>query len=121
MIHSGCPPNIWSFCYELAGKDGIAMKGHCVIIHFMLQKEILLKNLYSAHQETEKTNLRARTSVYWRGLNKNVEPKIALVSMNYLKCTNATNIIIITNYRNLYYKEFSCNMLQFTTDAYSLA
>ena len=32
-----------------------------------------LRKLYAPHQGTEKTRLRARTSVYWKGINKDIE------------------------------------------------
>ena len=82
MIHFGWPSTILqvpvpkkpycSFRDELSVEDGIAMKSHRIVIPTVLQKEILTK-LYAAHQGTEKTNLRARTSVYWRGLNKDID------------------------------------------------
>ena len=82
VIHSGWPSTIqqvpvplkpyWSFRDELAVEDGIAMKSHRIIIHAILQKDILTK-LHAAHQGTEKPKLRARTSVYWRGLNKDID------------------------------------------------
>ncbi|KAL9967831.1 hypothetical protein ACROYT_G026128 [Oculina patagonica] len=81
MVHLGWPSTIqqvsallkpyWPFRDELAVEDGIAMKGHRIIIPPALQREILTR-LHSAHQGTEKTKLRARTSVYWRGLNKDI-------------------------------------------------
>ena len=82
VIHSGWPSTIqqvpvplkpyWSFRDELAVEDAIAMKSHRIIIPAILQKDILTK-LHAAHQGTEKTKLRARTSVYWRGLNKDID------------------------------------------------
>ena len=48
------------------------MKAHRIIIPATLQKEILTK-LHAPHQGTERTKLRARTSVYWRGLYKDIE------------------------------------------------
>ena len=82
MIHSGWPSTIqqvpvplkpyWSFRDELAVEDGIAMKSHRIIIPTVLQKEILTK-LHAAHQGIEKTKLRARSAVYWRGLNKDID------------------------------------------------
>ena len=81
MIQSGWPLTIqevpvplkpyWPFCSELAVEDGIAMKSHYIIIPTVLQKEILTK-LHAAHQGTEKTKLRARTSGYWRGPNRDI-------------------------------------------------
>ena len=82
MIHSGWPSTIqqvplplklyWPFRDELSVEDGIAMKSHRIIIPTVLRKEILTK-LHAAHQGSEKTKLRARTSVYWRGLNKDID------------------------------------------------
>ena len=79
MINSGWPSTIqqvpvplkpyWPFRDELAVEDGIVVKSHPIIIPTVLQKEILPK-LHAAHQGIEKTKLRARTVVYWRGLNK---------------------------------------------------
>ena len=81
MIHSGWPSKFqqvqvplktyWPFRDELAVEDGIAMKSHRIIIPTVLKKEILTK-LHAAHQGTEKTKLRARTAVYWRRLNKDI-------------------------------------------------
>ena len=61
----------WGCRNELTVEDGIAMNSQRIIIPTVLQEEILTK-LHSAHQGTEKTKLRARTSVYWRGLNKDI-------------------------------------------------
>jgi hypothetical protein len=62
----------WSYRDEITIEGGIAMKGHRIMIPTTMQKEILEK-LHSAHQGMEKTKLRARTSVYWRELNKDIE------------------------------------------------
>ena len=82
MIHSGWPSTIqqvpvplkpyWPFRDELAVEDGIVVKSHRIIIPTVLQKEILTK-LHAAQQGIEKTKLRARTAVYWRGLNKDID------------------------------------------------
>ena len=82
MIHSGWPSTIqqvpvplkpyWPFRDELAVEDGIAVKSHRIIIPTVLQKEILTK-LHAAHQGIEKTKLRARSAVYRRGLNKDID------------------------------------------------
>ena len=82
MIHAGWPAHIqqfptslkpyWPYRDELATEDRIVMKAHRIIIPATLQKEILTK-LHAPHQGTERTKLRARTSVYWRGLYKDIE------------------------------------------------
>lgn len=55
------PKPYWPFCDEFAVEVGIAMKGTAPSSP-ALQKEILTRP-YSAHQGTENTKLRARTSV----------------------------------------------------------
>ena len=82
MIHAGWPAHIqqvpihlkpyWPYRDKLATKDRIVMKAHRIIIPATLQREILTK-LHAPHQGTERTKLRARTSVYWRGLYKDIE------------------------------------------------
>ena len=82
MIHAGWPAHIqqvptplkayWPYRDELATEDGIVMKAPRIIIPATLQKEILTK-LHAPHKGTERTKLRARTSVYWRGLYKDIE------------------------------------------------
>ena len=82
MIHAGWPAHIqqvptplkpyWPYRDELATEDEIVMKAHRIIISATLQREILRK-LHAPHQGTERTKLKARTLVYWRGLYKDIE------------------------------------------------
>ena len=79
MIHAGWPAHIQQFPTplkpyrdELATEDRIVMKAHRIIIPATLQKEILTK-LHAPHQGINRTKLRARTSVHWRGLYKVIE------------------------------------------------
>ena len=82
MIHAVSPAHInqvptllkpyWPYRDELSTEDGIVMKAHRIIIPATLQKEILTK-LHTPQQGTERTKLRARTSIYWRGLYKDIE------------------------------------------------
>ena len=65
----------WSFRDELAVEDSIILKGSRIVIPGTLQSRILSK-LHTAHQGIEKTKLRARTSVFWRSLNKDIEQMI---------------------------------------------
>lgn len=62
----------WSFRDEITIDDGILTKGQRIIIPAVLQKEILAK-LHASHQGAEKTKLRARTSVYWRNMNDDID------------------------------------------------
>ena len=82
VIHTGWPRNIqqlpeplkryWCFRDELTTEGGIILKSHRIVILGTLQKEILSK-LHAPHIGPEKTKLRARTSIYWRGLYKDIE------------------------------------------------
>ena len=76
MIHIGWPINIrqisetlkpyWTFRDEITVEDGIVLKGQRIIFPSSMQHTIFTK-LHAGHQGTEKTKLRARTAVYWRG------------------------------------------------------
>lgn len=48
------------------------LQGHRIVAPQALQGGILPK-LHASNQGTEKTKLRARTSVFWRNLSKNIE------------------------------------------------
>lgn len=79
IVHEGWPKSIkeapqvlkpyWSYRDEITIDNGILMKGQRIVIPSVLQVEILGK-LHAAHQGAEKTKLRARTSVFWRKMNK---------------------------------------------------
>ena len=62
----------WSYRDELTVENSILMKGMRIIIPQTLQSQILAK-LHEAHQGAEKTKLRARTTVFWRNLNKDID------------------------------------------------
>ena len=64
--------SFWSFRDELSVEDGIILKGDRVVIPESLQQE-MLRQLHAAHQGVEKTRLRARSSVYWQGISKDIE------------------------------------------------
>ena len=82
VIHTGWPdhqtklPSVlkpyWSYRDEMTVEDGIIQKGSRIVIPKTLQENILSK-LHAAHQGIEKTKLRARSSVFWRNLNKDIE------------------------------------------------
>ena len=62
----------WSFRDEISIDNGIMTKGQRIIIPTVLQNEILQK-LHAAHQGAEKTKLRARSSVYWKNMNNDID------------------------------------------------
>ena len=82
VVHTGWPANIkqvsqvlkpyWTFRDEIATEDGITMKGRRIIIPQRMQNMILTK-LHTGHQGEEKTKLRARTAVYWQGMNNDID------------------------------------------------
>ena len=62
----------WTYREELSIEDSLIFKGHRIVVPQAVQGDILSK-LHASHQGTEKTKLRARTSVFWRNLNKNIK------------------------------------------------
>ena len=56
----------------LAIENGIIFKGRQVIIPEISRKDIL-KQLHTSHQGINKTQMLARESVYWPGINKEIE------------------------------------------------
>ena len=62
----------WNYREELSIEDRLIIERNQVIIPQLLQGDILAK-LHASHQGTEKTKLRARTSVFWKNLNKDIE------------------------------------------------
>ena len=71
---SDCPALLqpyWTFRDELAVEDGIVMKGLRIVIPNTL-KSTLLALIHYAHQGIEKCKLRAKGSVFWIGINKDI-------------------------------------------------
>ena len=74
-----CLRSYWSIKDFLAVEDGILMKGQRLMIPKCLQREVL-DRLHVSHQGIEKTRLRARTCVYWRGIDKDIEDMVVKCS-----------------------------------------
>ncbi|KAK7108980.1 hypothetical protein V1264_013102 [Littorina saxatilis] len=71
------PPAIrtfWHFRDELAIEDGLILKGQRLLIPES-QREDIMEQLHYGHQGIEKTRLRARESVFWPGINKDIEQR----------------------------------------------
>ena len=62
----------WPFRDELVADDGIVLKGNQIIMPSSLHAETLAK-LHESHQGIEKTRLRARSCVFWNGINQDIE------------------------------------------------
>ena len=62
----------WNLCDEMSVYDGLVLKGHRVCIPTNLHNDVL-KLLHTPHMGFSKTLLHPRTSVYWPGVNKDIE------------------------------------------------
>jgi len=70
MLHA-----YWNYRDELGVEDGIILKGSRIIIPQSLRADVL-KQLHYAHQGVEKCRLRAKSSVFWDGINRDIEKRI---------------------------------------------
>jgi len=69
-----CPSMLhdyWNFREELTIEDGLILKGERIVIPPTLRPEIL-NTLHKGHLGQEKCLLRARTTVFWPGITKDV-------------------------------------------------
>ena len=76
---SRVPPSLkiyWAFRDLIATHNGILYKGECMFIPRVMQREMLTR-LHSSHQGIEATLRRARDSLYWRGMMKDVKEVVA--------------------------------------------
>ena len=62
----------WSCRDELSIEDSLIMKGDRLVIPSSMQVQILAK-LHESHQGIEKTRLRARATVYWKNINRDID------------------------------------------------
>ena len=62
----------WSCRDELTVEEGIILKGEKVFIPKTL-KPYILEKLHEGHQGIEKSRLRARSCIFWNGMNKDIE------------------------------------------------
>ena len=62
----------WSCKDELSVEDGLVLKGERVLIPTAMRSYIL-RNIHAGHQGMEKCKLRAKTCVYWKGINADIE------------------------------------------------
>ena len=69
-----CPQSLrdyWNFREELTIEDGLVLKGDRIVIPPTLRPEVL-NIIHQGHLGQEKCLLRARTSVFWPGITKEV-------------------------------------------------
>ena len=75
QMRSECQPQLrdfWSYRDELSILDGLVLKGTRIIIPSACRDEVLEK-LHEGHFGVEHTKLRARDSVYWPSMYKDIE------------------------------------------------
>ena len=65
----------WTFCEELRMEDGLILKGTRIIITDKKREEIL-KLIHEGHLGLNKCKMRAKETVYWLGINKQLEQLI---------------------------------------------
>ena len=90
IIITGCPNTkdqlhidirpYWSYKDDLAGIDGIDMKGRCIIIPKDLKQQVL-DQLHVNHMGIIKMKLLAHESVYWVNINNDIENYVKKCSM----------------------------------------
>ena len=75
---SECPAHLhayWNYRDELTVADGIILKGTRILIPKRLQSAVL-QQLHYAHQGAEKCKLRAKGSVFWANINRDIEEMV---------------------------------------------
>ena len=65
----------WTFCEELTIEDGLILKGTRIIIPDKKREEIL-KLIHEGHLGLNKCKMRAKETVYWPGINEQLEQLI---------------------------------------------
>ena len=76
--------SFWAYRDELVSDDGIVLKGNRIVMPESLHSETLAK-LHEAHQGIEKMRLRARSCVFWNGINRDIEVVVR-------KCTTCQEV-----------------------------
>ena len=70
-----CPRNLleyWNYRDELSILDRLVLKGTRIIVPTQCRSELLDK-LHEGHFGIDRTKLRARDSIYWPGINRDIE------------------------------------------------
>ena len=62
----------WNFRDKLGVLDGVLLKGNQIIVQKSIRTDIL-KEIHEGHLGASKCRLRAQTSVYWPGINGEIE------------------------------------------------
>ena len=73
-----CPTYLhpyWNYRDELTVSNGLILKGSRIVIPKSLQPDVL-QQLHYAHQGAEKCKLRAKGSVFWANINRDIEEMV---------------------------------------------
>ena len=62
----------WTFCEELTIEDGLILKGMHIVIPDKMREDIL-KQIHEGHLGLNKCQMRVKETVYWPGLNDQLE------------------------------------------------
>ena len=79
----------WTFCKELTIEDGLILKGTRIMIPDKMREDIL-KQIHEGHLGLNKCQMRAKETVYWPGLNDQLENLIlnCQLCLKYSKSKN---------------------------------
>ena len=79
----------WTFCKELTIEDGLILKGMWIIIPEKMREDIL-KQIHEGHLGFNKCQMRVKETVYWPGLNDQLENPIlnCQLCLKYSKSKN---------------------------------
>ena len=113
----------WTFWEELTIEDGLILKGTRIVVPSMKQVEIL-KLIHEGHLGLTKCKLRAKETVYWPGLNDQLE-KLVLncqLCLKYLqsKCKLTPDMSLGQEIPTFPWTRLATNMFHFKGDSYLL-
>ena len=72
-----CPVHLMNFRDELNVEDGIVLKDNRIVVPKSLHAAVL-EQVHYAHQGAEKCKLRAKASVFWCGINRDIDDMVRL-------------------------------------------
>ena len=113
----------WTFQEELAIEDGLILKGTRIVVPSMKQAEIL-KLINEGHLGLTKCKLRAKETVYWPGLNDQLE-KLVLnfqLCLKHLqsKCKLTPDMSLGQEIPAFPWTQLATNIFHFEGDSYLL-
>ena len=78
-LHNDMKP-YWSFRDELSVENGLILKGERIIVPQAMQQEYL-NAIHTGHQGIVRCQQRAKSSIYWPGINNDIETMITACPM----------------------------------------